>query len=124
MKRSWCPQVPSNDERCRAKLNRGSVRGRVPSGSVEELVGEPSSHLCLRSVSFEAELLRKRLAKVEEEGLVLSSRHQPSMADARSVSADEARYVTEKRLKISSYFIQNHLKLMENSLKTRDFHAM
>mmetsp|Transcript_32918 Transcript_32918/g.52973 ORF Transcript_32918/g.52973 Transcript_32918/m.52973 type:complete len:226 (+) Transcript_32918:108-785(+) len=70
------PPAPPEPKRTkRLILPCGMPPGLVPSGSEDEL----------------ADKLRKRLAKVEQEGLVLLKSQVPSLADARAFSAEEAK---------------------------------
>lgn len=69
---------PAPPERKRTKrliIPCGMPPGLVPSGSEDELAAK----------------LRKRLAKVEQEGLVLLKSQVPSLADAHAFSAEEAK---------------------------------
>lgn len=70
------PPAPPEPKRTkRLIIPCGMPPGLVPSGSEDELAAK----------------LRKRLAKVEQEGLVLLKSQVPSLADARAFSAEEAK---------------------------------
>eukprot|EP00435_Cladocopium_sp_Y103_P065736 s146_g27.t1 len=69
------PPEPEPKRTKRLIIPCGMPPGLVPSGSEEELAAK----------------LRKRLAKVEQEGLVLLKSQAPSLADARAFSAEEAK---------------------------------
>lgn len=70
------PPAPPEPKRTkRLIIPCGMPPGLVPSGSEDELAAK----------------LRKRLAQVEQEGLVLLKSQVPSLADARAFSAEEAK---------------------------------